>query len=748
PSARSEALNVPKGRSVEGVLITMQPGADIRGVVLNIPEGVENVRVMASARRDPQGNGNQAGIGVFNVLGGDPGELLGDMGMPFGERQVDPDREGRFVLRGLEQGLTYRLWAVQQGRGIVGGGQCTERLEVRSGTSNVELHYEAGVTVTFTVLGKGDAPVERLWVRDRLRGGNNGGFGDMMWGGFGGGRGRAQDYPGGKVTLANLRPKQGQKLQLDVDALGYLGWQKADIELPAVGALDLGPVHLSPTPLLEVEVLAADTGAPIEGARVRLSSQPREGRGGGRNPFAGWQGAGGQGPSSATTDAAGLAAVNASVDDPATLRVTAKDFASVRLDLPPNTSGAQQIKLLVGGTIEVSVLDPQQQPVANVTVEHRGADGETGEARTDEHGVARFAHQVPGEHEVRLAQDRGPMRFAMRIEGMPQAGGEAAEEPWTPVTVADKATVALTLAKAPTAKVEGVVRENGLALSGARVVFVEGPGAAAEGPEAAAFGMVQGMMEQFGQGGSKSARSGDDGTFKLAELPAGQHRLRITHKDRAMPTEIPVVLREGDNRVDVELDMTSVRGVVRDPDGNPVSGARVGAKVVSGDNQPDVGVIVESMAPGLNLGGGGGTQRTDANGEFELRGVEPGATLQVRAAARGFAPAVVTTSVARGESKVGVDLRLGAAGKIAVTVAGTPGPFSMVQARRVGKDGPEGQPSVQMLRRGKGTISDLEPGLYEVEYRSAQDLNPQNGLDGGQRKRVEVVAGETATVEF
>ncbi len=758
PSARSEALNVPKGRSVKGVLITMSPGADIRGVVLNVPENVKNVRVMASAKREPVAGADGGPAGLFNMIGGDPTELLGDMGMSFGERQVDLDGEGRFVLRGLEQGMTYRLWAVQQGRGFVSGGQCTERLEVRSGTSNVELHYEAGVTVTFTVLGKGDAPVERLWVRDRLRGGANGGFGDIMqWGGGGGGgsRGRAANYPEGRVTLANLRPKQGQKLQLDVDALGHLGWQKADIELPSVGQLDLGTVRLSPTPVLEVEVVAADTEAPIAGARVRLSAQQQGGDGGGRNPFAALQGRfGGQGPSSATTDAAGRAAVNAVVDGPGTLRITAKDFAPARLELPANTAGAQRISLLVGGTIEVSVLDPQQRPVANVTVEHRTADGETDEQRTDEQrtneqGLARFAHQVPGAHEVRLAPDSGPMRFAMRLEGMQQLGGGAGDEPWTAVAVEDKATAQLTLAKAPTAKIEGVVRENGLPLAGARVSFVEGPGAGGADPQAAALGMVQGMMEQLGQGGGKSARSGDDGAFSLAELPSGQHRLRITHKDRAMPTEIAVLLREGDNRVDADLDMTSLRGVVRDPDGNPISGARVSVKTATGDgNQPDVGVMVESMAPGMNLGGGRGSQRTDDNGAFELRGVDPGVELQIRATARGFAAATTTATASRGESKTGIDLRLGAAGKIAVSVAGAAGPFAMVSARRVGDNGPQGQPAVQMLRRGKGTIADLEPGIYEVEYRSMQDMQNQQNGGGGQKKQVEVKAGETVTVEF
>jgi hypothetical protein len=199
--------------------------------------------------------------------------------------------------------------------------------------------------------------------------------------------------------------------------------------------------------------------------------------------------------------------------------------------------------------------------------------------------------------------------------------------------------------------------------------------------------------------------------------------------------------------VDVELDMTTVRGVVKDPEGNPVDGARVKVKVApaASDHGPDMGSemgdAMEGMMPGMNLGGS--TIKTDASGTFELRGVDPDVELLVQATAKGFAPASTKMTAARGTTVQAPALQLGTAGRIRVTVA-TEAPFAAVRATFVGK-GDAVPPVTQILRKGKGTLDGLRPGTWEIEY---------HGMDAGdanapERKRtVEVVAGQTLDVDL
>src|SRR5690606_5641670 len=133
------------------------------------------------------------------------------MGFAFGEQQCEIGSDGKFVLQGLDADSSYRLWVAQRGRGFAGNGVCSNRVEAMTDSSGVALRYEQGVSVTFLVVdAKSGAPIESLWVRDRLLGG--GGIGDMM--AFAPSNAQQKPYPDGKVTVANLRPKKEQKLNL------------------------------------------------------------------------------------------------------------------------------------------------------------------------------------------------------------------------------------------------------------------------------------------------------------------------------------------------------------------------------------------------------------------------------------------------------------------------------------------------------------------------------------------------------
>lgn len=770
PPARLDGLTVAVGGDLTGLVIVAEPGATISGRIVGAPSGLKGLRVQASVRRQDRGQQQPEFMAMF----GGAADMMGDLGIPFGEKSADVDSEGRFVLRGLPVGQNYRLWGAQMGRGFAGNAICTDRVEAASGTAGVELRYDPGITVTFQVVdprtGKG---IERLWVRDQLRGA--GGMEDMM--NFMPRGGRARVYPDGKVTLANLRPKPKQSLSLGIDALGYAHLDKKDIALPQSGSLDLGPLRLQPTPLVHVTVRAADTGQPVAGATVRLEAE----RAGGGNPFErlaqGGQGVdfmamgaeamqrfgmGGGGPSSGRTDAEGYCALNATPGAKATVVVSSREYApytSTTLTLPTEDL-RHAVTLLVGGRVDVQVVDADGKPIEGIRVEHAAPAGDRNGQQTDKTGVATFLRLAPGEHRFRLGGRSGGggpggMDIAAMAERFGMGGTGQTGGGWQSLVVEDGGQHALKLSKAATASLSGFVRENGTPLAGARIAFAEGQADANAGDDPQQ--MMQEAMARFGGGGGgrgRNARASDTGAYELKELPPGQHRLRITHKDRVMTTTVAVSLRPGENLFDIDLDAAIVRGVVRDPQGNPVEGATVSARVATaapaaGGNRGNInaqfgGLLDGAMGgdmeiPGMSRSG----VKTAADGSYELRGVQPGTALQLRATARGFAAASVDgIEVGRGQTRSGVDLKLSAAGKIKVTAQGT-SPFSGVRATWAPLDGDATgvAPAVQMLRNGSGTLDGLRPGRWRVEL--------MTGMQSTQEPRfVEVIAGETVTVAF
>ncbi len=722
PTTRQDG-SATAGREVE-VLITMPRGAEVRGRVIDRPAGDLKLRVVAAKKA-----GNNPAMPFLDMVGADPSEFLGDLGVPFGERTADVGPDGEFVLRGLRP-QEYRLTLAQVGVGFAGAAICSDRVDVTAPAHGIQLRYEAGVTVTLTVVdAKTGAPVERLWVSHRLRGGS-GGFGDFMP--MMGGGDRASDFPNGAVTVPNLRPKAKQTLAIELQAVGYAGFERKDIELPRLGTLDLGTIRLDPRPVVQVTVIAQDTGAPVAGAKVRVQTEGR----GQRDRWMAMAGMGGGGPSAATTDAQGRCLLNATAADAATISVESADFArftSEELHFAAEGRSEYMARLLVGGTVEVTVVDEAGKPVAEVSVEQQVTDGMPRRQKTDATGRTRFEHIVPGTHRFRLGGDEGLLG---EIASLARTRGVASldAEPEAPgVEVQDHATVALQLVQQPTAALHGVVRENGVPLAGARVVFVAADSTA---ENELAEQMMGGMLEQFGKRGS-SSKTDENGRYTLSKLPAGAHSVRVTHKDRARPALLPVVLQNGDNTQDFELDMTSVRGVVKDPDGAVVSGARILVRVVKAvpDEADEMEETVGSMMP-QGFGNGSSIKSGD-DGTFLLRGVEAGVPLRITATSKGLAPAVAVVTAAAGSMDSSVVLQLRAAGRIKVAARGE-GPQAVVRARFVG-EGERPAPVVQMLRRGKATLEGLLPGTWEVEVHDSE---------GEHKLTVEVVAGETVDATF
>jgi hypothetical protein len=108
--------------------------------------------------------------------------------------------------------------------------------------------------------------------------------------------------------------------------------------------------------------------------------------------------------------------------------------------------------------------------------------------------------------------------------------------------------------------------------------------------------------------GQSIARTDGAGAFRLDSLAPGPIKLDIRHRDY-LQHQRELELTLGENHVDIVLDAgLSIEGVVVDDAGAPVEGAAISAEGGSG-----------------RWYGPGGPLRTDLDGRFELRGLEPAA---------------------------------------------------------------------------------------------------------------------------
>ena len=782
PSATREGLSVSVGQTLANLLIVFDMGISIRGRVTAIPDGAKNVRVLAALARANAGAAAQ-GTDPLASMGTQFMDMMGDFALAA-ERSAEVAADGSFELQGLSVGQRFRVWVTQGNRGSMAAAVCSQRKEVLSGTTDVELRFDPGVIVTAKIVdAKTSKPIEALFVRDQLEGG---GMADLMSSmssmATRGARGRT--YPEGLVTISSLRPKPKQTLKLTIEAIGYKKFEQKGIVLPEQGAVDLGTLSLEPAPVIRIEA-RTKSGTPVADAAVSLRSQTPQRRGGGgggggglasmMENFTNGDGGGMPGPmgmmmggfgiGQGKTDAEGRCTMNAIVDGPFTVQVTEKSFAPYVSDaIAPRVDAdiEWQVVMLVGGSVLVRMFDGEDKPVADARIEHAPPAGQNDTKPGDASGVAEFAHLIPGAHRFRIASGTGGGAQGM-FAGRGNRGASAVPEAeWQSIDVVDGAQAELTLSKAATATLTGLLRENGVPLAGARVQFVAGDqdDAASNGANRDPAAMA---MEMFQQGSARSERTEDQGRYTLKDLKPGQHRVRVTVTGRSMPTTVRVFLRLGQNVQDIDLDTSSLRGVVVDPTGKPVAGASVRVTAAN-DTTPSLDGIMQ----GLNFGGrggrlgqalgGGNSATSEADGRFELKGVQTGVSLLVRATAKGFAGGESQpVEAAAGSVRDGIQVKLISGGTIRVAAVSDQ-PFAAVSATMEG-DGAKGiSPAFALLSNGSATLEGLRPGTWRVSMRTGFGGGGGGGGRGGRAGAagggavategvvVTVVAGETVDV--
>lgn len=768
PVATRDGLSVAVGQSLSDLLLVLDRGAEIRGVVTGIPNGTAGLRVLAApapARSAPPaagGNDPLAGMGAQFQ------ELMSDFALAA-ERSAEVGADGAFVLRGLTNGARYRIWATQSGRGFFDNNACSQRVEVAAGATAVELRFDPGVVVVAKVVDdRTGAPVEAMVVRHQFEGS---GLADMasMAQGMMGRAARVRNVPGGAVTIPSLRPKPEQKLRLTIEAIGYRKFEQREIALPAAGEVDLGTLRLIPSPVVRVTVVdksgtpvpaatvslrSADPGAGGDGGRrggdlaARLEAAVSgAGRGGAGNPFAAMAGGG---IATQKTDADGRAQLNVPSNGSFQVVVDKQAFAPYRSQPigPVADAGIDhRATLLVGGSATVTAFDSDGKPLANARIEHETPSGDSDRRDGGAEGQAVFEHLEPGSHKFRLASSGGGARFTLPAERRAPAADEAQ---WVTAEVADGVRVEVELQKSATARLTGIVRENGAPLQGARVQFVAGSG---DEPAASGGDPVADLMRQFGGGGGgRGPRTDAEGRYELKDLQPGQHRVRFTVDGRSMPTIARVFLRLGDNVLDVDLDAAKVRGVVLAPDGKPVAGATVRVSAAA-DTAPSLEGMMQNLPFGNRRGGGGGgsAPKTDAQGRFELAGVQSGVPLVVRAQAKGYAGGEsAPVTVDAGQTSADLEVRMLSAGTVKVTATSSQ-PFAAVMATYEGQDQKGVAPVFGMLQNGAAVLEGLRPGSWRIALRTGfGGFGGQPGNRGGgggdPSQVVQVVAGQTIDV--
>lgn len=747
---------------VQGVVIQLRDGTSIRGRVVGAPDDVQSIVVFS---RRKKGVVEGAAAEMLFDLGG----LVEGLGIAAGGRRASVDAARQFELRGLDPDERYLIWAANATAAKQMPVKSTLALELRGGSHGAELIWREPLTVSVRVVDAAtNAPLERLEV--------DAGFVKEVKV-----LGMAvpipttrplpqQDFPDGVVRIVGLEVLDADDpvLAVEVRAAGRRPWIRHDIKVPRAGHVDLGLAALEPAPVVIARVVAAKTGAPLQGAEVELheivadadagtDSQPEAGHGSisfsTRVTTASDADDAGSGVNmltnatrnrmTGTTDANGECRITAEFGGRAQLRARGDGFAraaSDEFDLPARGEQVIDVPLFGGGSVAVTAIDGHGRPAAQVFVRRQGPiDGDTSTERTDAAGQLTFAALSIGEHTFKLLDvepgDSGPLKVGLSGILDPKAG--------TTVAVIDGETAQLTLAQPLRGDVTGFLTLGGVPLDGARVRLL-GAGGDATG-EAIAAELVGSMLGGLIDAGA-TAKSEVDGLYEMKAVVAGAYRLVVNHEDLAMPSSTEVRIGEGDNRIDVAIAAATLRGRVVSASGAPVPRATVAvmpAEAGLSELTARLGDAKEMFGELFGGGDGSGGVRTAADGTFELRGVRTGTALIVSARARLHQDGSQSVqAIAAGAVRDGVEVVLRPAGRIRVAAVGVRGALTA----KVQWAGPPSDAAPKdregLLRRGRATIDGLRPGLWRVS------LDGTGLPDDLQPRTVEVGAGESPKVDF
>ncbi|MDP6955126.1 MAG: carboxypeptidase regulatory-like domain-containing protein, partial [Planctomycetota bacterium] len=741
PSGSASGTTSQAGEQVNGIEIVLVEALALEGRLLGIPPG-------QGADLEVYGRPAGGGSGGFEEMAADARDRS------LAPRTAPIAPSGDFLLEGLRADRRWLLHARlggadnnHQGSGGSGDARRSFTVEVAAGETSAELQWLAVASISGRVLdGVSGEPVVEFKVgglaaQRRV-------FARAPAGDAAGG----SEHADGRFRLGGLRPRRaGAPVELRVDALGYEPFERKGIELDPGAELDLGELRLNPVGVVRVTVTDVESGEPLAGSLVKLSPADSPGvqvfgeLGPGQE--ASWRRV-----SRGTTDGAGQVELSSFPGRVCEVAVTAAEYAPGGLDsllLPATGLTEVQVELGRGGAVHVMVRDSAGAPLAGREVTGRLANSDGGSStlfsvnwehgQSDGAGLAKFSHLAPGEYEFRL--ERAAAGAFTLTQYLDSAGDDSA---WVRVTVVSGETASIVLQEQQSGSLVGVVTEAGKPLVGALVSMRR------ESAGGAAFFMP-------GIGGHE-ARTDAGGAFSLGQLEPGAWALEVRHATRAMVTRRSVEVMLGEHRIDLDLEVSILRGRVTDMAGRGLADMLVTVAEVGRDRQRAVFSISTSSGDadgGLHFAssdGGVEPVRSAPDGSYQLRGVLPGPPLVVSASGGSWiAASLEEVSVEVGRTRDLPDLRLEEGGTLEVRLVLSDGQAAgpaFVSGKRIldveGAEvtaGGEQNRCHGLVQDGHLTLGGLAPGRWLLEFN-------RMAFNGGELapREEDVRAGETQEV--
>ena len=640
--------------SVKDTLTTLEPGLDLGRITLPEPEVITG-----SVRAVPPGRLPDL---VVHALPTRAAEFLlrpdGSRGRSarelYGATSAPLRADGSFLLAGLQPDTQYSLRLLGAEDPLRIRDVWSEPAMVSSGTQDVTLSAHPSVRTTFDVV-------------DRATGRQVTEF-EHSWHG-------ARSLPRDRTDYLRATT-EAERAVLEVRATGYATYVGEPKPLVPTPLLSPPVVPLVSVETVAVLVRSKDGSRPIRGARVVIAMA-------GANEIEAER-------QEAITDEDGKAVLNAPNDAGAWVGAIASGFAPRVVPI----AEAETIDLESGGSAAVRVLDSDGAPVRGAMVlrsdtdpNHRTVFGERKSgAVTDLGGTAHFEHLSPGRHRFAIAKEtprlspprRPSVLDALPIEAASPTDGPASEaeteallpSEWGLVEVRSGQLASFTIGSDYRGDLSGRITERGIPLSGAVLELY---------PRSADFYRDRRDPVAW-------ARTDETGHFDIVNVQADRYDLSIVHASRVQPSLHAVTVTPWTSPFRVDLEVTSVFGIVTDDVGNPISGATVHLpaawkqtlREAPSDGTGDHNLIAwkERTLPPVSTTSG-------LDGRFRLRGIDRERPLIIGAYdGDGHAGSVSFPRVGNALLGTEIEVRLNAASTL--SVSGFAGQFPELSNRALG----------------------------------------------------------------